>query len=395
MKITRFLKISCIFLLLLLNGCQADKEAEHNQDLIIHPIIEGEYGTMLPYEVSDTRYIHNIYRTNQYDPLNMGELALDLAKKYFNPSYVYVKEGTVLNNTDLEDTNLATYISTGLLRYKSNDNPNGLNPEKGIAYDNGEGVMMVNPIMVSDVYEMDYCEVVEGECEYVGFTFIIVLNSQVLYYEPQRDDDGNIVYEDGKALTSGSLKSIEVTEDQLFTYGSVEAGQRLVSELRNNHPEVGNLPIHILLYEASVADSYLPGSFIGEALIEDRSSTYTQLNQEWAFLPSARFAELNNVLNSQFNTAVNQLFESFPTDVGFFGKGFFEDYALKKLELELNMQAKTYVECQSAIQMVARLCNEYLSEKTYEVEVVVKSDDEVIALIERAEGEEQVKVRMI
>ena len=73
--------------------------------------------------------IHNKYSGNKKDVYNMGEQALELAKPYFNPKTTYVSEGLVLDSSELErfDT---SYRGLGLLKFKTEYNPEGLNPEK-------------------------------------------------------------------------------------------------------------------------------------------------------------------------------------------------------------------------------------------------------------------------
>ena len=67
-----------------------------------------------------------------------------------------------------------------ILKYKTDYNPEGLNPEKGSFIQSGTGIDMYNPILVSDVHEIDF---VNSKGEYVGFQFIIVLNEKVTYYQ--------------------------------------------------------------------------------------------------------------------------------------------------------------------------------------------------------------------
>lgn len=389
MKMHKFILFT-LSLMLLLSGC-AKKETEDENNLILKPVISGEFGYILPFESNDTRYVHNSYQSSKSDPLSMGYGALQLAKKYFNPEKVLVREGQIVSSKELEATdNLARGV--GLLKYKSEYNAEGLNPEKGIAISNGEDVEMYNPILVSDVYEIDYMSM-DGK-ESVGFTFVIVLNSNVTYWESEKDEEGNTkVDSEGNVILKPGAKTTTVTKDQLFTYGSVEAGQRLINYLRNNHPEVGNLPIHVALYQAPPIDSKTSGSFIGEALVNDRSASYTPLNQEWVFMPSDRLNGLNGVIGSQFNMIRASLFENFPIDVGIFGRVFFENDAAKRIEMEVNLQAKTYVEIQSLIQYLVELCANF-ADTSISIKVDVKSDDETIAILKRSTGNSTFEITM-
>ena len=144
------------------------------------------------------------------------------------------------------------------MKFKSTENTEGLNPEKGIAISNGFGTNMYNPILISDLYEIDFMKQENGQYDYAGFTFVIVLNSYVSYREAELNDDGSVkTDENGETLLKGGSQTTQVSKEQLYTYGSVEAGQRLVNYLRNNHPEVGSLPIHVVLYMAPVSYTHL------------------------------------------------------------------------------------------------------------------------------------------
>lgn len=391
MKIHKLAIISLSFALCL-SAC-GKKEEEENNSTLIKPVVSGEYGYLLSNEVSDTRYIHNSYRASKSDPLDMGYGAQQLAKKYFDPKKVLIQEGNVLSNSELERQD-NEYNSLGLLKYKTDINPEGLNPEKGTPIDNGNGVAMYNAILVSDIYEIDYVQMNGSTPELVGFTFVIVLSDTVNYREAEVDEDGNVKLDsNGEVILKEGFKKDSVSSDQLFTYGSVEAGQRLVNYLRNSHPEVGNLPIHVTLYQAPDGNSNIPGHFIGEAFVEDRVSSYTKVNQEWVFLPSERMNQLNGLVASQYGQLKSALFKNFPVDVGLWGKGFFEENSLKSLKLEVKIQAKTYTEVQSLVQYMVELCS-YFTDTSYSLKVDMKSDDETVAILSRASGSSDVLVTL-
>lgn len=390
------LKNKCVFLLtlfLLLSGCTTH-EVTTEGEVSLAPIVSGEYGYYLPYEVSDAGIVHNNYQNNLSDPFDIGSSALKMAKKYFDPQKVLVQEGNVLSGSELDRFDAYQMRGLGLLKYKTSYNPEGLNPERGTYVDNGQGIKMYNPILVSDVHEIDYVTVADNKSEYAGFTFVIVLNGNVTYWEAEVDEQGNEkLDEEGNVILKEESLTAHVSEDQLFTYGSVEAGQRLVDYLRNNHPEVGNLPIHILLYQASEAGSELPGKVLGETYVIDRTSSYTRINQEWSFVPSNRFTELNSIVANQFQSMRSAIFEHFPSQVGMFGRAYFEDNYLKELNLEVNLQATTYIEAQSLIQYLVSLCDLY-QDADYKIKIDVLSHQKTIAILTRDAGSNHVNVVM-
>lgn len=390
MKITK-LFYYLLIASLLLAGCQ--KENENNEEeLIIKPVIEGEYGYVLPYADSSTSVIHNKYSSNKKDMYNMGQQALELAKEYFDLKKTYASEGSVLSGNELErfDEN---FRGLGLLKYKTDYNPEGLNPEKGSYVENGSGIDMYNAILVSDVHEIDFKD---KDGEFVGFQFIIVLNETVTYYENEKNEDGSVKKDsNGEVVLKKESKKAEISTSQLYNYGSMEAGQRLINYLRNNHPEVGNLPIQVLLYQTSSSDSMISGSFIGQAYITTRSSTsYEKINQEWVFAPSSRLNELNSVLASQITSVKNKLFDNWPNEVGYYGRVFFKDNMASEVDIEINMRGKTYVEIQSCIQYVVQLSST-ISENNVELNIHVLSDGNTVAMIHRDANSEKITTMIV
>ena len=369
---------------LIISGC--DKQSGTAQ---IDPLKEGDYTYMLPYVKSSTEVTHSKYGSNKQDIFNMGELALQLAKPYFDTKNTFATEGQILSSSELERFD-SKYRGLGLLKYKTDYNPEGLNPEKGSYVQSGTGIDMYNPILVSDVHEIDF---VDENGEFVGFQFIIVLNENVTYYEADKNEDGSIKKdENGEVVLKKDSKTTQISAQQLYNYGSIEAGNRLVSYLRNNHPEVGNLPIQVLLYKTASSDSKLYGTFIGQSYITTRASTtYEKINQEWVFAPSTRLENLNTLLASQISNVKSQIFEYFPNEVGFYGRIFFEDNIAQKVEIEINMRAKTYVETQSLIQYVKSLASS-INENKPELKIHVLSDGETIAILTREKDSETITV---
>ena len=387
MKINKILSLFIIFCLVL-SGCQNEIE-ETDDEILVAPLKEGDYGYSLPYEDSSTSVIHNKYSSNKKDTYNLGEQALELAKAYFNPKTTYVSEGLVLDSSELERFD-SSYRGLGLLKFKTEYNPEGLNPEKGTFIASGTGIDMYNAILVSDVHEIDFKD---KNGEYIGFQFIIVLNENVSYLEAKTNEDGSVQTDkDGNVVLEEERKTAKISTTQLFNYGSIEAGQRLVNYLRNNHPEVGNLPIQVLLYKTASSDSMLNGTFIGQSYVTTRASaTYEKINQEWVFAPSTRLTELDSVLATQIQNVKNKIFESWPNEVGYYGKIFFENDMASEIELEINMRGKTYVEIQSLIQYLMQLIPT-ISNDNAKLNVHVLSDGETIAIIQREANSDKIEL---
>lgn len=375
-------KFFTLCLVMILAGCSsAPSEESLNHGIVSRN--EGDYGYCLPYVASDAGIVHNLYQNSKNEPYYVGSRLVELAKKHFNPSDYLISEGQFISGEELHRYGDG-WIGLGLLMYRSSYNPQGLNPEKGSYIENASGIKMYEPIIVSDVYEIDYVKECSDDMQYAGFSFAIVLNQTVTYKsDPVVDEQGNLIRNDNGDYQYNSTGNIgTLSDEQLFTYGSVEAGQSLVNYLRNNHPEVGNLPIHIALYKASDADSQLPGVYIGESYVVDRASSYNKLQEEWVFAPSARLDELNGIISTQFKQMKNDLFEFFPSNVGIYGRIFFKDNYAKQMNIEVSLQAKTYVEIQSLIEYMIELFDIY-QDNSFEIKVNITCNNETVAILTR------------
>lgn len=368
--------------MLILAGCTSSPDTNDEGNHSISSRSEGEYGYCLPYVSSDSSIVHNLYQNSKREPFEIGNRLVELAKKYFDPAQYLISEGLIISGNELQRYDDSSR-GLGLLMYRTSYNPQGLNPEKGTYIESSSGGKMYNPIVVSDVYEIDYVTQCGEDIEYAGFSFAIVLSQDVTYYEAEVDDEGNpLTDEKGEVILKNERKVGTLSDEQLFTYGSVEAGQSLVNYLRNNHPEVGNLPIHVALYKASDADSQLPGVYIGESFVEDRSSSYTKIHEEWVFAPSNRLGELNGIIATQFNQMKNEIFEYFPSNIGIYGKVFFENDYAKQMNIEVSIQAKTYVEIQSLIEYMIELIDIF-EDNSFMIKVNITCNDKTMAILTR------------
>ena len=110
-------------------------------------------------------------------------------------------------------------------------------------------------------------------------------------------------------------------------------------------------------------------------------------------MPSDAFRELNAIVANQFESMRTAIFEHFPSNVGIFGRAYFEDNYLKKMNIEVNIQATTYIEAQSLIQYLVSLCDLF-QDADYDIKIDVLSDEQTIAILTRPANETNVEVVM-
>lgn len=337
---------------LVLSGCSDINVNDGEQQTTIAPIIEGEYTFVLPYGSNDVRQIHNLYKRSRLDVEAIGQGMLEWSKKYYSPKEYAIQEGQVIGYNQLKS----------LLSRVDSENPYGLNPEKGSYFPSGDGIDILDAVLVLDIFEVDFLKPTQTTYELSALSFAIVLK------DSQAVDDG----------LWGT--TVQITDEALFAYGS-EAAIRFEQYLRTL-PEVGNMPIYITLFRAGSSDSNLPGSFFAEAMFDSRSTTFTRINEEWALFPSNRAAVLDPVVYAQFQDVTSKLKMFLPEDVGIVGTGRFLEGQLNELNITINMQAKTYLELLGLVQYLDKLLESFI-DANFTIKVNVKSGQETKATMQK------------
>ena len=360
--------VLCLGACLLLSGCgggNGSSKAEQAKG-----IEAGDYDVQLPFKANDARVNHKS-TGSMLDAYEIGAGLMARSKDHFSPDSYAVQEGQILTYTKLSNPNSAK----GLLKLQSEENDIGLNPEAGKPFDTGNG-MVSDKRIVTDIYELDF---LKGE-DLKGISVAIVLNGT---FSEDAKTEAGVPYQ----------KKTIMNDDKLRLFGE-EAGRKLVNYLRNQ-PQVGDdMPIYVALFSASSSDDTLPGSYIADAYFTSRSKEFSDIDEEWVMFPSARADELDNATSSQFNNIAKSIEDFLPEDIGFIGRGKFNDKKLTELRITVHMQAKDHVECVSLIQRLNTLLTD-LSDQDMVLKVDVKSNDETIAVLNRKEGSSKIIVTML
>lgn len=338
--------------ILLVSGCSQVNINDGEQQTIIPPVMDGEYTFILPYGSNDVRQIHNNYKRSKLDVEAIGQGMIELSKKHFPVKDYFIQEGQMVGYNQL----------TSLLQRVSVDNPFGLNPEKGSNFPSGDGIDILDAVLIRDIYEIDFLKSINTGYEVSALSFAIVINPK------QEVDDGLW----GQTVT--------ITDEALMAYGS-EAAIRFEQYLRTI-PEVGNIPIYMMLFKAGSSDQNLPGSFFGEALFDSRTANFSRIYEEWALFPSGRATALDSIVAAQFQEIRKKLEMFLPEDIGIVGKGRYVDSKLKELNITVNMQAKTYLEILGLVQYLDSLLENFV-DASFGIKVDVRSSGETKATMQK------------
>lgn len=338
-----------------LTGCQDSVQKAQ-------PLKPGDYAAILPYETSDTRgkHIGLIADIDVRTQLEKG--LMDLSKAYFSPEEVAYKNHAFLDYDEID----ASDGSRGLLGTIRDGNPNGLNPSANEEFDTGNGVVK-GPILVVDLYELDFYEVDELKGISIGLAI-----TDAVY-----DEQGN---------------RITITQEKMDEYLKA-TGSKIVSYMRERFNEVTpNIPILVAAYQLNTDEevSSKGGYVYTEYFTQQRSSTEV-VSEEYYLLPSDEFSEAQPDMAYEFET-FRQDVATVLTDTTYtVGQAKVLNGSVQRLEITINAHGKTVGETLAVVQYV-RERMDIFSSQSCEYTVIIKNNDDTCALMERAADSTKVNV---
>ncbi|MEG0265149.1 MAG: CamS family sex pheromone protein [Erysipelotrichaceae bacterium] len=362
---------------LMLAGCGSRNDSDEKKET--EALVSGDYNAELPITSSDSRNIHSSKRAgSMFDSFEIGRGLYERSKDHFSSDNYIQSEGSVLDLKKVQKL-------IGRQKVKTNKddtsatNDIGLNPKLGTMFDNGKGEMIESPIIVDDIYEIDFKKTKD---ELSAISIAIVLQPE---QKQEAKTEAGVVYEKVTRIEDATLK----------LYGQ-EAARKVVSYLRSQ-PQVGDgMPIYIALFDVSSPDTTLPGSFISDAYFgaHSRSSKFNDIDEEWVLFPSDRGDSIDNVTATHFDTMRKSLYMFLPEDVSLIGKGLYIDKKIDTLYINVSIQAKTYTECQALIQYTGSLIDNF-SDQGMEVRINFLNSNETIAVMTRNKNSSKINLTML
>ena len=262
--------LMCI-IALLLTGCTQD-ENKDDKTIVVESVTEDGYRMVIPFVESDATQTHVTFNRSDYDVKAVGEGLMNYSSEYFSPSKYYLQDGQLLDRDTLQ-VNTFYGDTEGLLGFKSNENPYGLNPEKDskLPITDGEtAVVGSSTIPVVDIVEYNFHTDSAGESDIEGIGLAIILNRHVV------DSEGN---------------AHTISDENLQIIGE-EAARNVVAYLKTLPAVSNQTPIMVALFSAESSDSNLAGSFFSIGYGTNGIDQFKDVEEQWVIYPSATAASL-------------------------------------------------------------------------------------------------------
>lgn len=325
--------------ILLLVACQS---STNNEQEVIE--FNKNYSFKIPFQISSRRHMHQRRGVYRDDSIMITKGLYDYMSYYFEGSDDYLlAEGQEINDK----------LFDSLMRFKSNDNPNGLNPEANSSFVLDNGKTVTQPIIITDLFELD---VYDKQDELVGMSIGLCVKQSV-------SDDGK--------LTDADLKKY-----------AENAGRQLVSILRKEE-RMANAKIVVAIYSLEKVDSSLPGNFIGSLYFAYNAADFEEDQSRWYLLPSSDASKNFSELSESFNVFKNSLSNLIIDDyIGVVGQLNQFDGSAKELYIDITADTKSYPEIQVLVNYISKLLKQHFSNDLH-IKVRIMNGREVKAIMEK------------
>ena len=325
---------------------------------------EQFYRTLLPYKQSATRGKIVNRMNSRYDIEEAEKGLLRLSQNQFSPEDYYFQEGQ--NITDEE-------VTSWLRRYDAEENPTGLNAEAG-----GETGNNAPPEILAHIIEQNYLvKTNEDTIRLGGVSVGLALNS--VYYS-----------ENAEGVSSEEL----ISQEQLESEGKRMADE-IVNRLRQKEG-MADIPITVGLFKQKSRSTITAGTYFtyGSAPGGNNAvANWNSINEEYVIFPSSNPEEKYREVDTAFKNFKQDVEEYFSNFTSVIGTGFYQDDAIRKLQIEIPIQFYGSSEVIGFTQYLTGLVMKHFPENI-QVEVDLNSVNGAEALILRKSNETEPTVHI-
>ena len=336
---------------------QDDEESMEETVIIPDAQLKDEYyRTLLPFKQSASRGLIMSNIRTKYDIEEAEEGLLRLSTQHFDPKDHFFQEGQYID----------TDTARSWLGRKSEENPDGLNPE---APENmsDEDIAEKAPIYLAHIVEQNFLVMTdEKKVRLDGISVGLALNS--VYY-PRNGKDTKI--------------SSEELEKQ-----GIKMAEEIVKRLRAMEG-LEDIPIVVGLFKQESRDSIVPGTYFATVFAErgKEPSGWKKVDEKYVLFPSSANDEKYRDTNTDFRNFKQAIDDYFPSFVNVIGRGLYQKGKLSSLEIEIPIQFFGTSEIIGFVQYLTGLLPEYLPNVNIAVSVTSVNGPE--ALIVKEVGEEE------
>lgn len=338
---------------LLLTGCHDAKETVESQtanDVSTVDSLDDSFYRVVNFNINLNRdnYYNSFGQTSDFQTIGR-ELQI-ISTAYFSTDNYYMSEGQYLKTEDMNK----------LLRRSSNPDeyPHTLQVQRGQTVGGIE-----NPIMVSTVHEQDYYQKEGDKYELKGLSLAIVL-------DPRKEDNSRLT----TSMDDGTV---------------VEFGRQSINKLYEylqTKKELKDIPANICVYYATnTNESDINGRYILKSYCDGSVGNIETLDYHIYMFTSEEATAADEETSSQFEIFKSNMKKAATEAVGVIGYGRYKDSVIQSMNINLNINVKTYEEL---IYLVSLAADEIDNQFTgFDVKVLVYSQDKLEAIIIKDKGE--------
>lgn len=289
---------------------------------------------------------------------NIGRELQVLSTEHFDTDDYTMSEGVTLERDDLNQ----------LLRRSDDpeEYPHTLQPAKGTTIEN-----VVDPIMVSAIYEQDYYTGSGDDYKLAGMSLAIVIDPR---------DSGN-----------------KVLDPRMSTNVAEEYGRDCISKLYEflqSKKKLKDLNYNICVYMAcDTSQNTYNGHFIYSSYCSGSLGSINNLNYDTVLFTSDAAVTKDEDTANSFSVFKSNLKEGSTEAVGVVGYGKYVDDKIQSMNIQVTANVKTYTE----LVYIVSLCADELDSRFsgFDIKVVVNYQDGLAAVIVKDAGSDANSIMLI
>lgn len=300
----------------------------HSNDSYQTVIKDGRYLT------SKTRGITASNDSNNFNSVNFETDLLSFSKNHFDPNKYIFQEGQYLSADKAIDW----------LNRKSDDNPDGLNPEDNGKFDNDR-----NPLYLQTIDEQDFMTSDHNQLKLAGIVIGLAMKTEDIYQKEQYGADFKQTISKADRIAHGQ----EIANEVIKRYRQLEG----VS---------ADTPIYVAMYAQAPEDTLSGGNFYSWAESKQGSdlTNWNDLDRQTIILPMQAGTDndksVGNALNTSFTNFSNKLQTFFPNLSSVAGQAAYENGDLRGLNIQISTQFYSATEIESFANYIAQTAPSYL-----------------------------------